>query len=184
MKTRKIPPWAACSKCPKVLPSAGVIISDFSLMLQKRRACSSRGLSCLLFTGKIAPDMKRVFEIAPPPGAYHGRSFGIALNSTTRRHPRLGLVAGSRGPTQIHIRGLCHWAGVYTGEPTGRPTGHLGAESMSRRTAGPVDRPMTLKVMERSRCRSPAHRHRALPIHCRAPAHAVGKTNYPTNCHW
>ena len=38
-------------------------------------------------------------------------SCGIALNSTTRKHPRLGLVAGSRGPTQIHIRGLCHWAG-------------------------------------------------------------------------
>ena len=32
-------------------------------------------------------------------------SCGIALNSTTRRHPRLGLVAGSRGPTQIHSSG-------------------------------------------------------------------------------
>ena len=39
-------------------------------------------------------------------------------------------VGGSRGPTQIHIRGLCHWAG--------KPAGHLGAESPSRRTAGPT----------------------------------------------
>ena len=57
----------------------------------------------------------------------NGRSCGIALNSTTRRHPRLGLVSGSRGPTQIHIRGLCHWAG--------EPAGHLGADSPSRRAA-------------------------------------------------
>ena len=34
-----------------------------------------------------------------------GGCCGIALNSTTRRHPRLGLVAGSRGPTQIHSSG-------------------------------------------------------------------------------
>ena len=41
------------------------------------------------------------------------------------------LVSGSRGPTQIHIRGLlCHWAG--------EPAGHLGAESPSRRTARPA----------------------------------------------
>ena len=38
--------------------------------------------------------------------------------TTTRSQPRLGLVEGSRGPTQIHIRGLCHWAG--------EPAGHLG----------------------------------------------------------
>ena len=36
------------------------------------------------------------------PGTFYGGSCGIALNSTTRMHPRLGLVAGSRGPTQIH----------------------------------------------------------------------------------
>ena len=67
------------------------------------------------------------FAITSPPGAIYGGSFGIALNSTTRRHPRLGLVSGLRGPTQIHIRGLCHWAG--------EPEGHLGAESPpSRRT--------------------------------------------------
>ena len=36
-------------------------------------------------------------------------------------------MGGSRGPAQIHIRGLCHWAGG--------PAGHLGAESPSRRTA-------------------------------------------------
>ena len=44
------------------------------------------------------------FVITFPPGTIYGGSCGIALNSTTRRHPRLGLVAGSRGPTQIHIR--------------------------------------------------------------------------------
>ena len=54
------------------------------------------------------------------------RSFGIALNSTTRRHPRLGLVAGSRGLTQIHIRGLCHWAG--------EPAGHLSAARVTEPT--------------------------------------------------
>ena len=31
------------------------------------------------------------------------------LLTTTRSQPRLGLVEGSRGPTQTHIRGLCHW---------------------------------------------------------------------------
>ena len=51
------------------------------------------------------------FAIACSPGTVYVGSCGIALNSTTRRHPRLGLVAGSRGPAQIHIRGLCHWAG-------------------------------------------------------------------------
>ena len=70
------------------------------------------------------------FEIAFPPGTFYGGSCGIALNSTTRMHPRLGLVAGSHGATQIHIRGLCHWAG--------EPAGHLGAESPSRGTAGPT----------------------------------------------
>ena len=44
----------------------------------------------------------------------------------------VGLVEGSRGPTQIYIRGLCpclcHWAG----EPAGH---HLGADSPSRRAA-------------------------------------------------
>ena len=68
--------------------------------------------------------------VTPPPGTFYGGSCGIALNSTTRRHPRLGLVAGPRGPAQIHIRGLRHWAG--------EPAGHLGAESPSRRTAGPA----------------------------------------------
>ena len=48
------------------------------------------------------------FVITSSPGTFYVGSCGIALNSTTRRHPRLGLVAGPRGPTQIHIRGLCH----------------------------------------------------------------------------
>ena len=52
------------------------------------------------------------------------------LATPTRSQPLLGLVEGPRGPTQIHIRGLCYWAG--------EPSGHLGAESPSRRTAGPA----------------------------------------------
>ena len=68
-----------------------------------------------------APDMKRFFfAIAPPPGTFFGGSCGIALNSTTRRHPRLGLVAGSRGPTQTHFRGLCHFGPVSPGGPPRR----------------------------------------------------------------
>ena len=50
--------------------------------------------------------------------------------TTARSQPRVDLVEGSRGPTQIHIRGLCQWAG--------EPAGHLDAESPSRRTAGPA----------------------------------------------
>ena len=38
-------------------------------------------------------------------------------------------MEGSRGPTQIHIRGLCHWAG--------EPACHLSAEPPSRRTSEP-----------------------------------------------
>ena len=34
------------------------------------------------------------------PVTFYGGSCGIVLNSTTRRHPRLGLVAGPRGPAQ------------------------------------------------------------------------------------
>ena len=46
-----------------------------------------------------------------PHGAFYVGSCGIALNPSenpsTRRHPRLCLVAGSRGPAKIHsIRGL------------------------------------------------------------------------------
>ena len=77
--------------------------------------------------GVTAQETERFFVIASFPGTIYGGSCGIALNSTTRRHPRLGLVSGSRGPTQIHIRGLCHWAG--------EPAGHLGADSPSRRAA-------------------------------------------------
>ena len=63
----------------------------------------------------------------------YGGSCGISLNSTTRRHPRLGLVPGSRGPTQIHIRG-----GASATGPVSRRASHLGAESPSRRTARPA----------------------------------------------
>ena len=60
-----------------------------------------------------------------------------------RRHPRLGLVAGSRGPTQIHIRGLCHWAG--------EPAGHLGRAGLE--TFGLVHDEHNL-VTRRARCAS------------------------------
>ena len=43
------------------------------------------------------------------------------LATPTRSQPLLGLVEGPRGPTQIHIRGLCYWAG--------EPSGHLSAPS-------------------------------------------------------
>ena len=79
----------------------------------------------------LQPTKRNVFfVITSSPATFCGGSCGTALNSTTRRHPRLGLVAGSRGPTQIHIRGLRHWAG--------EPARHLGAESPSRRSAGPA----------------------------------------------
>ena len=49
---------------------------------------------------------------------------------STRRRPRLASVVRSRHMTHPRIRGLCHWAG--------KPAGHLGAESPSRRTSGPA----------------------------------------------
>ena len=70
--------------------------------------------------------MKLFFAIAFPPGTFYVGSCGIALNSTTRRHPRLGLVAGSRGPTQIHIRGLRHSRPVSR-RATSAPS-HRGAD--------------------------------------------------------
>ena len=102
------------------------------------------------------------FVIAFPPGTIYGGSCGIALNSTTRRHPRLGLVSGSRGPTQIHIRGLCHWAG--------EPAGHLGAESPSRRTARPASArktsspcPHWLRGLSQTHHVNAVSRHRRVP---------------------
>ena len=50
------------------------------------------------------------------------------LLTPTPNQPRLGLVARSRGPTQICIRGVCHW----TGEPKSRRAGRA-VESQSRR---------------------------------------------------
>ena len=81
-------------------------------------------------THATAPDTERFFRNNFFPWKILWGSCGIALNSTTRRHPQLGLVSGSCGPTQIHIRGLCHRAG--------EPAGHLSAESPSRRTARPA----------------------------------------------
>ena len=46
------------------------------------------------------------FLMASFPSTFYGGSFGIALNSTTQKHARLGFVAGSRGPANIYIRGL------------------------------------------------------------------------------
>ena len=102
------------------------------------------------------------FAIPFFPGTIYVGSCGIALNSTTRRHPRLGLVSGSRGPTQIHIRGLCHWAG--------EPAGHLGAESPSRRTARPASArktsspcPHWLRGLSQTHHVNAVSRHRRVP---------------------
>ena len=54
----------------------------------------------------------------------------VVFVSYTQSHPRLGLAARSRHITHPRIWGLCHWAG--------ETAGHLGAESPSRRTAGPA----------------------------------------------
>ena len=63
-------------------------------------------------------------------------NYGSCINTNipkgTRRHPRLGLVAGSRGPAQIHIRGLRHWAGVSrraTSAPSHRADEPLGPQA-------------------------------------------------------
>ena len=114
-----------------------------------------------------APDMKRFFR-AFLHGTFYGGSCGIALNSTTRRHPRLGLVSGSRGPTQIHIRGLCHWAG--------EPAGHLGAESPSRRTARPASARKTSSPCPHwLRGLSLAHHVNAVSRHRRVPPFASSR---------
>ena len=63
------------------------------------------------------------------------RGIGIGQNKpwlpTPDPKPTPAWLGGAIAlPTQIHIRGLRHWAG--------EPAGHLGAESPSRRTAGPA----------------------------------------------
>ena len=119
--------------------------------------------SCCICGGLAQPTKRNgFFVIASSPGTIYGGSCGIAINSTTRRHPRLGLVSGSRGPTQIHIRGLCHWAG--------EPAGHLGAESPSRRTARPASArktsspcPHWLRGLSQTRHVNAVSRHRRVP---------------------
>ena len=117
-------------------------------------------VSCSL----LQPRKRNVFFVITfPPGIIYGGSFGIALNLTTRRHPRLGLVSGSScDPTQIHIRGLCHWAG--------EPAGHLGAESPSRRTARPASArktsspcPHWLRGLSQTHHMNAVSRHRRVP---------------------
>ena len=84
--------------------------------------------------GGTAHDMKRFFRNGFFPWDFF--VWGAAESRLTQLReapPRLGLVAGPRGPTQIHIRGLCHWAG----EPAGH---HIGAERhrADRRAAVPA----------------------------------------------
>ena len=76
----------------------------------------------------------------------------------------LHMVSGSRGPTQIHIRGLCHWAGD-------EPAGHLGAESPSRRTARPASArktsspcPHWLRGLSQTHHVNAVSRHRRVPL--------------------
>ena len=86
----------------------------------------------------------------------------------TQSRPRLGLVSGSRGPTQIHIRGLCHWAG--------EPAGHLGAESPSRRTARPASARKTSSPCPHwRRGHSQAHHVNAVSRHRRVPPFASSR---------
>ena len=90
-------------------------------------------------------------------------------------------MSGSRGPTQIHIRGLCHWAGY--------PAGHLGAESPSRRTARPASArkssppcPHRLHGLFRARCANAMSRClRALPFASsrRSLTHTLGHLQWP-----
>ena len=51
---------------------------------------------------RIAQETERFFRNNPFPWDFYGGSCGIALNSTSRRHPRLGLVSGSRGPSDAN----------------------------------------------------------------------------------
>jgi hypothetical protein len=98
-----------------------------------------------------------------PPSCSDPVSHTLNLGSTpTQSRPRLGLVSGSRGPTQIHIRGLCHWAG--------EPAGHLGAESPSRRTARPASArktsspcPHWLRGLSQTHHVNAVSRHRRVP---------------------
>ena len=90
-------------------------------------------------------------------------------------------MSGSRGSTQIHIRGLCHWAG--------EPAGHLGAESPSRRTARPASArkssppcPHRLHGLFRARCANAMSRClRALPFASsrRSLTHTLGHLQWP-----
>ena len=69
-------------------------------------------------------------------GVHPRRRFGVSVitsvprYSYTQSRPQLGLAARSRHITHPRTWGLCHWAG--------EPAGHLGAESSSRRIAGPA----------------------------------------------
>ena len=101
-------------------------------------ACSGNGAQYprireFAYSRTTAQETERLFAMALPPGTVDVGSCGIALNSTTRRHPRLGLVSGSRGPTQIHIRGLCHWA---TG-PVSMPVSRRATSAPSHRADEP-----------------------------------------------
>ena len=96
------------------------------------------------------------------PRRLHGEKRVVAFVLYTQSRPRLGLVSGSRGPTQIHIRGLCHWAG--------EPAGHLGAESPSRRTARPASArktsspcPHWLRGLSQTHHVNAVSRHRRVP---------------------
>ena len=108
------------------------------------------------------------FVIASSPGTVYVGSCGIALNSTTRRHPWLGLVAGSRSPTQTHTRGLRHWAG--------EPAGHLGANSPSRRAAEHASAKRTKPPCPHWRRElSQAHHVNAVSRHRRVPPFASSR---------
>ena len=112
-------------------PVAGILLSLVSVVVFREvQPYENPSTNALSTFGQWQLLSTYLMEMAFHPGTFYGGSCGISLNSTTRRHPRLGLVVRSRDPTQIHIRGLRHWAG--------EPARHLGAESPSRRSAGPA----------------------------------------------
>ena len=79
---------------------------------------------------------------------------GSALDKTnrgfllpTRSQPPLGSVARSRGKTQIHIRGVCHWAGEpksRTSRRVAEPTRHRARKSQANNPASAASTPVAV----------------------------------------
>ena len=73
--------------------------------------------------------------------------FNGGLLPPTRSQPRLGSVARSRVPTQIHIRGVCHWAGEpksQTSRRVAEPTRHRARKSQTSKPASAASTPVAV----------------------------------------